>query len=384
MPYNINHLTPVLFGANMSLRAGMRLKEFGCKKVLYVYDQGIKNAGIPDQIIKNAEALGIKTYIYDKVQADPPDYTVEECAEVGRKAKVDGVVAIGGGSSMDTAKVANMLQTNDPPLSQYLGFGGPPMKPGKTLILIPTTSGTGSEVTNMAVITNSETGAKGGPANNLLRATLSIIDPVLTVGMPPSITADTGMDAYCHAAEAVTSGQANPMSDIVGMDAISLVCEYLPKAVKNGKDLEARTKMSFAAMNAGYAFNDAITHIGHSIGHYLGAEYHIPHGNACGLAIGEIMEYVAPSTPDGIRRVAKAMGLKVNGASTEEVGTMVCAAVRKLNKEIGLKTLKEHGIKREELDKIADGSLAGPVMFSPRKATKEGILGILTKAYDLS
>ena len=382
MPYNINHLTPVLFGLNMSLRTGMRLKGMGCTKVLFVYDQGIKKAGIPDKIIANCEALGMKTYLYEDVKADPPDYTIEECAEIGRKAKVDGVVAIGGGSSMDTAKVANMLQTNEPPLSKYLGFGGPPMKPGKKLICIPTTSGTGSEVTNMAVITDSRTGNKGGPANNLLRATLSIIDPMLTVGMPPGITADTGMDAFCHAAEAVTSGQANPMSDIIGKEAIKLVCEYLPKAVKNGKDIEARTQMSFAAMNAGMAFNDAITHLGHSIGHTLGAMYHIPHGNACALAIGEIMEFVASDTPDGIRRVAEAMGVTANGASTQEVGTMVCDAVRKLNKEIGLKTLKEHGIKREELDAIAERSLSGPIMFSPKKTTKEDLLAILTKSYD--
>ncbi|MBN2075610.1 MAG: iron-containing alcohol dehydrogenase [Dehalococcoidales bacterium] len=382
MPFNINHLTPVLFGANMSLRTGMRLKGMGCKKVLFVYDQGIKKAGIPDKIVANCEALGIKTYFYEDVQADPPDYTVEECAEIGRKAKVDGVVAIGGGSSMDTAKVANLLQTNPPPLSQYLGFGGPPFKQPKKLILIPTTSGTGSEVTNMAVLTDSKTGNKGGPANNMLRATLSIVDPVLTIGMPPSITADTGMDAFCHAAEAVTSGQANPQSDLVGMDSIRLVCEYLPKAVKNGKDLEARTKMSFAAMNAGYAFNDAITHIGHSIGHALGAMYHIPHGNACALAIGEIMEFVASDTPDGIRRVATSMGLNIDGASTEKVGSMVCDAVRKLNKEIGLKTLKDHGLKRDQLDEMAERSLAGPVMFSPKKVDKAALLEILTKAYD--
>lgn len=383
MPYNINHLTPVLFGANMSLRAGMRLKEMGVTSALFVYDQGIKKAGIPQPIVKNVEALGIKTCFYEDVKADPPDYTIEECAEVGRKGKVNGVVAIGGGSSMDTAKVANMLLTNPPPLSQYLGFGGPPMKPAHKLILIPTTSGTGSEVTNMAVITNSQTGNKGGPANNLLRATLAIIDPMLTVGMPPSITADTGMDAYCHSVEAITSGQANPMSDIVGEKSVSLVCEYLPRAVKNGKDIEARTQMSFAAMAGGYAFNDAITHLGHSIGHTLGAMYHIPHGNACAVAIGEIMEFVASDTPDGIRRVARAMGLQFNGASTEKVGTMVCEAVRKLNKEIGLKTLKDHGIKRSDLDAIAERSQSGPIMFSPKKTTKADLLGILTKAYDL-
>jgi len=154
--------------------------------------------------------------------------------------------------------------------------------------------------------------------------------------------------------------------------------------VKDGSNLEARTDMSLAAMYAGYAFNDAITHLGHSIGHTLGAMYHIPHGNACAVAIGEVMEYVAPGAPDGIRRVGAAMGLSVNGASTEKVGEMVRDAVRILNKDIGLKTLKEHGLKRSELDAVAERSMSGPVMFSPRKTSKEDLLELLEQSYDLS
>ncbi len=382
MAYNINHLTPVLFGLNMSMRAGMRLKELGCTKVLFVYDQGIKKAGIPDRVIKNTQALGIKTFVYEGVLADPPDYTVEEAAEIGRKEEVDGVVGIGGGSSMDTAKVVNILLTNPSPISRYMGFGGT-MQPGKKLILIPTTAGTGSEVTNMAVLTDSRTGRKGGPANNLLRATLAIIDPMLTVGMPPSVTAETGMDAFCHAAEAITSGQANPMSDILGEKAVSLVCKYLPRAVKNGSDIEARTNMSFAAMAGGYAFNDAITHIGHSIGHTLGAMFHIPHGNACAVAIPEIMEFVADGTPAGIRRLGMAMGLKTDDSvSPQEAGVMVRDAIRALNKEIGIKTLKQLNIKESSLPEIATrGVTEGPAMFSPKKVNSDDILKILQKAY---
>ncbi len=383
MAFNINHLSPVLFGLNMSMRTGMRLKDFGCTRVLFIYDQGIKKAGIPDRVIKNTRALGIKVFVYEGVVADPPDYIVEEAAEIGRKEKVDGVVGIGGGSSMDTAKVVNILLTNPSPVRQYMGFGGPPMKPGKTLILIPTTAGTGSEVTNMAVLTDSRTGRKGGPANNLLRATLAIVDPMLTVGMPPSVTAETGMDAFCHAAEALTSGQANPMSDILGEKAISLVCKYLPRAVKNGSDIEARTNMSFAAMAAGYAFNDAITHIGHSIGHTLGAMFHVPHGNACAVAIPEIMEFVAEAAPAGIRRLGMAMGLKTDDSvSPREAGVMVRDAIRSLIKEIGIRTLKQLKIEESALPEIATRSATeGPAMFSPRRVNSDDILVILQKAY---
>jgi alcohol dehydrogenase len=164
MPFNINHMTPVLFGVNMSLRAGNRLRDLGCTKVLCVYDQGVKKAGIPDKIINNFKALGMKVVVFEGVKPDPPDYTVEECAEVGRKAEVDAVVAIGGGSSMDTAKAANLLLTNPSPIHRYMGMVRTPMKPGKTLILMPTTSGTGSEVTIYAVLTDSTDHKKKGPA----------------------------------------------------------------------------------------------------------------------------------------------------------------------------------------------------------------------------
>lgn len=382
MAFNINHLSPVLFGLNMSMRAGMRLKDQGCTSVLFIYDEGIKKAGIPDQIIKNTKALGIKVSVYEGVKADPPDYTVEEAAEIGRRENVDGIVGIGGGSSMDTAKAANILMGNPSPISRYMGMGGV-MKPGKKLILIPTTAGTGSEVTNMAVLTDSRTGRKGGPANNLLRATLAIVDPMLTVGMPPSVTGDTGMDAFAHAAEAVTSGQANPMSDLLGEKAISLVCKYLPRAVKDGSDIEARTNMSFAAMCAGYAFNDALTHLGHAIGHTLGSMFHIPHGNACAVAMPEIMEFIAEATPDGIRRVGMAMGLGTDeSVSPKDAGKRVRDALRALNKEIGQKTLRQHNIDEASLPAIANRAMAeGLPMFAPKKVDNNDLLNILQKAY---
>ena len=209
MPYNINHLTPVLFGLNMSLRAGMRLKEMGCTKVLFVYDQGIKKAGIPDKIIENCEALGIKTYVYEDVQADPPDYTVEECAEVGRKAKVDGVVAIGGGSSMDTAKVANLYATYP---ADFLAYVNPPIGEGrlvpgelKPLIAVPTTAGTGSETTGVAIFDLLEMHAKTGIAHRALRPVLGVVDPNNTRTLPKMVASSTGWDILCHAVESLTA-----------------------------------------------------------------------------------------------------------------------------------------------------------------------------------
>ena len=383
MPFNINHLTPVLFGPNMSMRTGMKLRELGCTNVLFIYDQGIKKAGIPDRIIKNVKALGIKVSVYEGVQADPPDFTVDEAAEIGIRDQVDGVVGLGGGSSMDTAKAANLMLTNPPGIQKYLGARAA-FKPGKTLILIPTTAGTGSEVTTMAVLTDTRDHKKKGPGGNVCRATLAIVDPLLTVGMPPSVTADTGMDAFAHSFEALTSGQANPMSDLVGAEAIRLVCKYLLRAVKDGTDIEARTNMAFAATCGGFAFNDAITHLGHSIGHSLGSLHHVPHGNACAVAMPEIAEFIAESTPAGIRRVGVAMGLKLDDKlSPTEVGIKVGDAIRSLNKEIGIKTLKQHNIAESALVALAaSAATEGPVTFSPKKADTNDMLSILTKAYN--
>jgi alcohol dehydrogenase len=383
MPFNINHMTPVLFGQNMSLRAGNRLKDLGATKVLCVYDQGIKKAGIPDRIIKNIKALGMQVVVYEGVQPDPPDFTVEECAEVGRKAEVDAVVGIGGGSTMDTAKAANLLLTNPSPIHNYMGMFGPPMKPGKTLILIPTTSGTGSEVTIYAVLTDSRDHKKKGPAGPLMRATLAIVDPLLTVGMPPSITADTGMDAFCHAVESLTADNANMNGDMMAERAVSMVAEYLPRAVDNGKDVEAREKMSFAATIAGYAFVDANTHIGHALGHTLGSLHHIPHGNACAAAMPEMLEFLAETSPNGIRTIGRAMGLKVDKTTSPRVaGRVVRQGVIALNKRIGLRTLKENKIQDSDLDKIATvvaGDFLG--MMGSKRPDKQDWLTILQRAY---
>jgi alcohol dehydrogenase len=384
MEFNINLLPPVLFGTDTSLKTGERLKELGCTKVLVVYDQGVKKAGIPDKIIKSVKEAGIGMAFYEGVQADPPFPTLEEAAEIGRKEKVDGVLAIGGGSTMDTAKAANILLTNPSPIKQYTQMGAPAMKQGKVIVLIPTTSGTGSEVTSVAVLTDPEVKKKVGIGGPFVRGTLAIVDPLLTVGMPPSITADTGVDALSHAIEALTANRANPMADVLAEKAISLVVAYLPRAVKDGSDIEARTEMSFAAMLAGWSFINSNTQLGHSVGHTLGAMYHIPHGNACGVALPEIVEFISDVVPDAIRRAGIAMGLKIDkSVSAEKAGIMVRDALIDFNRKIGQKTLKQLNIKESALPEIAKSAVAEFLTASsPKETTEEDLLKALQKAYN--
>ena len=340
-------------------------------------------AGIPDKIIESVKEAGIGVVIYDGVQADPPLPTLEEGAELGRKEGVDVVVAIGGGSSMDTAKAINLLLTNPSPINQYMVMGSARPEPGKPLFLLPTTSGTGSEVTSVAVLTDPEINRKRGIGGPAVRATLAIVDPLLTVGMPPTITADTGLDALVHAIEAVTATRANMMTDIIGEKAITMVINSLPTAVKDGKNIEARTQMAFAAMIAGFAFDNSMTHLAHSVGHTLGSLYHLPHGNACGIILPEMVEYISETVPDATRRVGRAIGLKTgDSVPALEAGKMIRDALIEFNALVSQKTLKQWNISEEELPEIAEASSQdGTAFFCPRKAEKEDILVMLQSAY---
>ncbi len=378
--YQIQHMTPVLFGEGTSKQTGTRMKELGCTKALFIYDQGIKKAGIADPVIANVQAAGIKTVVFEGVLPDPADDLIDKAGEFARSEQVDAVVAIGGGSSMDTAKAVNLLLTNPPPLKQYMRMGAK-LNPGKKLFLLPTTSGTGSEVTAVAVITDAQTHLKGGLGGPLTRATLAIVDPLLTVGMPPAITADTGMDVFSHAVSSITASRRNQMSDVLSEAAIKILWKYLPIAVKDGKNIEARTQMAFASMAAGYAFQDSMTQLEHAIGHTLGSLYHIPHGNACGVCLGEMVEFDADAVPDGIRLIAGAMGMPTDGDPVA-LGRKIKVAIQQFADSIGQKKLSQLGIPESDLGRIAEIA-AGPgiAMFSPKKVTKEDVLKMLKEAY---
>lgn len=382
MSYEVSHLTPALFGEGVYLQTGEKLKQFGAAKVLCVYDKGIKAAGVADKVIDNIKAAGIQVFEYDGVVADPPDTTVDEAAAIGRKENVDAIVGLGGGSSLDTAKAVNVLMGNPGSLAQYFN-PTVPQKPGKVLVLIPTTSGTGAEVTKVAVISNSQAGTKSGTMSKATTADLAIIDPALTLGLPAGITAPTGMDTFSHAVESYTSANENAMSDILSIDAMTQVVKYLPIAVNEGSNIEARTQMSFACLCAGYAFGDTGVHFGHAIAHTIGAKYHIAHGTLCAVALPIVMEYVCDVKPDRVRKIGEILGVVLAAdLSSQEIGAAVAEAIRKLNKQVGIKTLKELGIPESGLAGIAKDTLNDVcAFFMPKKLTPDEIFVYLQKEY---
>lgn len=385
MTFNIRHLTPVIFGEGASLETGKKLKEHGIQKVFCVYDTGIKAAGVVDKIVETIRAEDIQVIEFDGVLPDPPDTIVDQAGEIARKEGVDGVLGIGGGSSLDAAKAVNVLLGNPGSISGYFDRGVP-QKPCKPLFAIPTTAGTGSEVTAVAVISNTREERKQGVGGPNCIPTLAIVDPSLTLGLPPQITAATGMDAFSHAAEAFTSVLHNPMSDILALEAISLVMKYLPLACKDGSNAEARSKMSFASTIAGMSFNDATPHLGHAIAHTMGAKFHVPHGTGCGLAMPLVIEHVSDVMPERVRAIGKTIGLEIrDDLSDEEAGVAVADEIRKLLKEINLPTLKDLNIQESGLKSIAEDT-PGDVcaIFVPKKTASEDVLKLLQKEYALS
>lgn len=393
MPSTFSSPNPLLFGTGVSKLTGEKLKGFGCTKVLLVYDAGIKAAGIVDKIDSIIKEAGIETVHYSGVLADPPDWSVEEAGALGVAEKVDGVVGLGGGSALDTAKGAVMLQTNPPPISNYYGREGVVTKPSYPLVVIPTTAGTGSESTPGGVITDTKNVIKTNIAGVGCKVSLGIVDPELTLALPPSVTASTGIDALCHAAESYTSALSNAYCDLTGRKAIKLVSKYLVRAVENGStDLEAREGMMLAATLGGISMSGPLCHLAHDIGKAMGGKFHVAHGVGCASTLPQVLELVAPYVPDRVRFIAECFGEEIPVDSTpEQIGKAASVAMKRLMKQIKLPNLKELGLKKEdllrELPEVVAGMQAGLVMlfgqgtlFPP--CTPELVANTISRAYD--
>ena len=381
--FNIIVKPELIFGENSSLTAGTTLKKLGCTKVICVYDKGVKAAGLVDKIVKTIESEGIEVIHYDGVLADPPDTIVNEAGELGRKEKVNGIVAIGGGSSMDTAKGINILLSNPGSITQY-GINTVYNLSRTPMVMIPTTAGTGSEMTNMGVITSSTEHRKTIIYGEGCTANVAILDPSLTIGLPPYPTAATGMDVMAHATEALTIKRNwNEYSAMFAEQAIALTVKYLPLAVADGSNIEARENMMLAATYAGIAFTDATVHMGHGIGHSLGAKFHVPHGAACAIALPSVMKYISPSESEHVKRVGIAMGLEFkDDATAAEIGQAVGDALHALNVKVGIPSLQDLNIGRDSFSDVADLVIQDTTYFYyPTKASKRAIIGMLEEAY---
>jgi alcohol dehydrogenase class IV len=376
---------PILFGVGSSGLTGEKARELGCKRVLCIFGDTVKKAGVADRALDSLRAAGIEIVPFNDVIPDPPDYTVEAAARLGRERNADGIVAIGGGSALDIAKACRVLLSHPSPIGQYYcGYDTPPLDESnmKPLILLPTTAGAGSEASPGAVVTDSETNVK-----NIVNVSISlgIVDPALTVGLSPTLTASTGMDALSHAIEALTSNLPNPFCEILGKEAISLIRRNLPKACKDGGDLKAREAMSLSATIATVCVRGGFIHIPHGFGENIVSVWDIPHGVAVTAFLPEAMRFLAPAIPNRIRMIAESLGAHVlASAFPKEIGDIAAGDLIALADEIGIPPLSRFIDNKEALIANTDAIIGtGELLrYSPRPMDLEETKAFLIRAYE--
>ncbi len=383
MAFKYEQLVPVFFGDGAIDLLGEKVKELGCKKVICVYDGGVKAAGIAPRAEAALKAAGVDYVVFDRIESDPSDKIVDECGQMALEAGVDGFVAIGGGSSMDCSKAAALLLDHPGPINQY--FTAPPsfIPCSVPIILVPTTAGTGSEVTQVAVITDSRDHSKPSIFTN---SALAIVDPSLTLTVPASVTANTGLDAFTHAAEAITAKGRNPRSELLAKTAIEKIAKNLPIACADGGNIEARTELCLAANWAGIAFQDTDCHLGHTMADGISATFHSPHGYNCIMVNPELMKKCAEYIPEKVKVIGEAIGLQFCGCeSPAEIGQKTADGIRALMKSVGIKHPKEYGMDRErfiDCYKMAMEIDLGLRLNCPFEPTHDIVRELYTATYD--
>jgi len=348
----------VIFRAGATAEVGNLIKEKGLKKTLIVTDKGVVGAGAIKPIEESLKAAGIDYAIFDGVIANPVEATVDEGLDVYHKANADNIVAVGGGSSMDTAKSIGLVITNGGKAVDYdvvTGKSWPPKNRMPYFIAIPTTAGTGSEATWCAVITIVAKEYKTTIAGEVVYPDVALLDPELSVGLPSAVTAATGMDALTHAIESYVARKekTSPMTDMTSEKAIRLIAGSLRQAVANGTNIEARGDMLLGSMLAGMSFTNGGLGLVHSLAHQLGAIYNIPHGVANAMILPYVMEYNIISNPQRFADIAVMMGENIEGLSVIDAAAKAVAAVKRLSKDVGIGSIADTGVEKSAIPKLA-------------------------------
>jgi len=374
--------TRIVFGAGSARDVGVELAGLGRDHALVVTDRYLaEKTGIVNGIVR---ALGTRCAgVYSDVPADSGVHVVNEAAAYGRSRGADSIVSVGGGSVIDTAKGVAILLTEGGALQDYQGFQLL-TRDQTPHICVPTTAGTGSEVTYVAVIKDHEARRKLLFADYHIIPDVAILDPVLTVGLPPSLTAATGLDALSHGMEAVTSAQREPISDALGLHAIRLIREHLPVALRDGADIVARGQMLVAATLGGAAFSNAQVGLMHAIAHVVGARHAVHHGLANAILMPYVVRFNNDVVADRHRLIAEAFGVEVRGLSDEASGLALAHALVDFQHRLGIPTsLREVGVPESDLAACAEAALSdGSIVYNAKPVTEQAeILAVLKAAW---
>ena len=356
-PFTFNTTPSLRMGAGLAGEIGQITRPICGDRVLLVTDPGMMATGLVQQVKDGLRAAGVAVMLFDQVQADPPESIVLQAAQKARGAT--GVIGFGGGSSLDVAKLAALLAASDQPLAEAYGVGNA-RGPRLPLVLVPTTAGTGSEVTPISIVT---TGAseKMGVVSPLLLPDLALLDPELTLGLPAHVTAATGIDAMVHAIEAYASVNPNnnPISRALAVEALGLMGRMLLRAVQKPDDLEARTGMLLGSMLAGQAFANSPVAAVHALAYPIGGHYKVPHGLSNALVLPHVLRFNAQVAPEAYAELLPHVFLDLRAMGTAKAAAVQFAqSMADLSQACGLETgLREMGITREALPVLARDAL---------------------------
>ncbi|WP_286680808.1 iron-containing alcohol dehydrogenase [Tepidanaerobacter sp. EBM-49] len=379
-----NEPTKIIYGEGCLRELKNELIRLGSKSVLIVCDQGIVKAGIADEVVEIAKEIPkVQTHLYDKIIVNPLDITMDEGYEYAREKNVDTVVGVGGGSSMDSAKGIALLMTNGGKMREYLMEGKIVSKLIAPTICIPTTAGTGSEVTRTVVATDHITKFKDGfKYADTMYADVAILDPTLMRNLPPPTLAACGMDALTHAIESYVTWKANPITDALNIYAIKLIGGNIGKAFSQPENFDAKGKMLLASAITGIAFDQAGLGLAHCMGHPMGGLFNVSHGVACGMALPVVMEFNLISNTKKFVDIAATLGGNINDLNEYEAAQKSVSIVKDLLKILQLPTtLGEVGIKEKDISQLAKDAMGFPGMrgANPRIATQTDIENLFKK-----
>ena len=376
-PYEFRITTQIIYGRNSTERIGEIARGLNVKKVQIVTDAGVANSGVLDRVLPLVKDAGITTVVFDEVEFNPTVRTVEKAFKQFSGESCDGVIAVGGGSPIDAGKSVGVLATNPGSISDYLGIGKV-KHPAAPVICVPTTAGTAAEITDVAVLSDHEKKVKLGLRSPQVAPAVALLDPLLTLSLPPGPTRDSGLDALTHATESYLCVNAWNPTEALTLRAIELIGRHLRTAVYNGNDLEARDGMLTASLLAGMGFHNTKLCLVHAITGPLGGVYNLPHGASNAIVLPKVMRFLLPGAVSKYVDIAVALGEEVDGLSDRDAAEKAVKGVEQLSRDVGLPDgLSTYGVREEDLAPIAE-TIAGSFMvpLSPRRAKADDILKI--------
>jgi len=373
----------IRFGVGALYTLGDEASKLEAKKTLIITDPGVYQAGLVDPIKEQLSRAGLLIEVFADAEPEPTLPKLNDVANQLKGNKYDLLVGFGGGSSMDTAKGLSVLLAQGGVGEDYIGVGKVP-GPGIPVFTIPTTAGTGSEVTNIAIFGDPEKELKLGMVSPYLLARLALVDPTFTYSCPPAVTAASGIDALVHAIECYTSTKANNFTDALALEAMRLIVGSLRTAVSNGSDEEARNHMSEGALLAGIAFGNASVGAVHALAYPLGSRFHVPHGVANGLLLPYVMECNFPANLPRYAVIAQMLGEEIEGLSLREAAKRGVEAVKTLAMDINIPLhLQDLGVPREALEGMAVATMDVTRLLAnnPKKLTLDDVRAIWENAW---